>query len=78
MNPKLQMKMELFDDEWKKNTTAKQWKELAQIPEFDREVVESIVGFTLPLEEETKERNVDDVLENLSEEDKAIIKKASD
>ena len=55
MNPNLQMKTEIFEDEWKKNVTTEQWKELAQIPEFDRKVVESIVGFTLPLEDETKE-----------------------
>lgn len=76
MNPNLQMKMELFEDEWKKNVTAEQWKELAQIPEFDRDVVEKIVGFTLPLDDEPKDRNVDDVLAGLSVEDKKIIESA--
>jgi len=55
MSPNLQMKDNNFSDEWKKNITKKQWKELSQIPEFDREVVENIVGFTLPLKKNTQE-----------------------
>jgi len=68
MNPNLQMKTEMFEDEWKKNVTTEQWKELSQIPEFDREVVESIVGFTLPLEDETKEDVKEMTVKEISKE----------
>ena len=73
MNPNLQMKTEMFEDEWKKNVTDEQWKELSQIPEFDREVVESIVGFTLPLDEEDmKEMTVKEVEELVGKKVKII------
>jgi len=55
MKPNLDMKEGIYTEEWKKNVTAQQWKDLAQIPEFDREVVENIVDFTLPLNEENEE-----------------------
>lgn len=77
MSPNLQMKMESFEDEWKKNVSTDQWKELAQIPEFSRKVVESIVGFTLPLEDEPKEDIKEMTVKEVSEKlgyDVKIIK----
>ena len=68
MSPKLQMKMELFEDEWKKNVTKEQWQELSSIPEFDRKVVESIVGFTLPPEDEQAEEVEELTMEELCKE----------
>jgi hypothetical protein len=64
MDPNLQMKMELVEDEWKKNVTKEQWIELSKIPEFDKKVVESIIGFELQLEEEkaeVKEMTVEEI-----------------
>ena len=66
MNPALQMKTELFEDEWKKNVTKERWVELSKIPEFDKKVVESIIGFELDLEdkeEKAEEMTVKDVEE---------------
>ena len=68
MSPNLQMKMELFTDEWKKNITNEQWKKLSKLPEFDRDVVENIVGFTLPLdatEEDTEEITMEELCSEL-------------
>ena len=74
MQPNLQMKMNFFEDEWKENITTEQWKKLAEIPEFDRKVVESIVKFTSPLAEQEKEdKTVDDLLSQLSEDSKQIV-----
>ena len=50
---KLELNKNSWSDEWKKVTT-KQWKQLAEIPEFDKEVVESIIYFKLDLEEDEK------------------------
>ena len=33
-------------DEWKK-VENKQWKQLSEIPEFDKKIVENIIGFEL-------------------------------
>jgi len=68
MSPNLQMKDENFSNEWKKNIKKEQWIELSKIPEFDRKVVESIVGFELPLddsEEEVKEMTVKEISKEL-------------
>ena len=40
-----------WPNEWKKVTT-EQWKKLSEIPEFDKEVVEKIIGFELDLNTE--------------------------
>ena len=76
MSPNLQMKDNSFIDEWKKNIKKEQWIELSKIPEFDRKVVESIVGFELPLddsEEEVKEMTVKEVEELVGKKVKIII-----
>ena len=49
---KLELNKENWSDEWKK-VSQKQWKELSEIPEFDKKVVEGIIGFELNLEEDT-------------------------
>jgi len=76
MIPNLQMKGELFSDEWKKNVKKDEWIELSKIPEFDRKVVEDIVGFKLPLddseEEEVKEMTVKEISKELGREIKII------
>ena len=66
ISPKLQMKTELLEDQWKKSVTDEQWKKLAQIPEFDREVVEKIVGFTLPIDDEPEESVQEMTVEEIS------------
>ena len=69
------MKLEIFEDEWKKNVSKEQWVELSKIPEFDRKVVENIVGFTLPLEdteEKVKEMTVKEISEKLGYDIKVI------
>jgi len=75
IKPNLQMKLEIFEDEWKKNVSKEQWVELSKIPEFDRKVVENIVGFTLPLEdteEKVKEMTVKEISEKLGYDIKVI------
>ena len=48
---KLELNKESWTNEWNKVTTD-QWNKLAELPEWDKEVVEGIVGFELDLEEE--------------------------
>ena len=75
INPNLQMKDKSWKDEWNKNVTQKQWIELSKIPEFDRKVVESIIGFELDLEEEkevVKEMTVKDVEELVGKKVKIV------
>ena len=48
---KLELNTKDWSDEWKK-VTNEQWKKLSEIPEFDKEVVEGIIGFELPEEDE--------------------------
>ena len=43
---KLKLNEEEWSDEWKK-VTQEQWLKLSEIPEFDKEVVEGIIGFKL-------------------------------
>ena len=43
---KLKLNKEEWSDEWKK-VTQEQWSKLSEIPEFDKEVVEGIIGFEL-------------------------------
>ena len=43
---KLKLNEEEWSDEWKK-VTQEQWSKLSEIPEFDKEVVEGIIGFEL-------------------------------
>ena len=50
----LELKDNEWEDEWKKFPKEK-WIELSKIPEFDKEVVEKIIGFDLDLEEPNKE-----------------------
>lgn len=45
---KLELNKNSWEDEWKK-VTSDQWKKLAELPEWDKEVVEGIVGFKLEL-----------------------------
>jgi len=47
---KLELNENYWIDEWKK-VTNKQWIELSKIPEFDKKVVEWIIGFELDLKE---------------------------
>lgn len=47
---KLELNKSSWKEEWKK-VTADQWKKLAELPEFDKEVVEGIIGFELDLED---------------------------
>lgn len=47
---KLKLNENSWEEEWKKVTTD-QWKKLAELPEFDKEVVEGIIGFELNLED---------------------------
>ena len=50
---KLELNEEDWSDEWKK-VIRKQWIEISKIPEFDREVVEKIIGFELDLDNDLK------------------------
>ena len=50
---KLELKDNDWEDEWKKFPKEK-WIEISKIPEFDREVVEKIIGFELDLENDLK------------------------
>ena len=68
MSPNLQMKDNEWSDEWKKNVAKEQWVELSKIPEFDREVVENIVGFELPLDEPDKETTEELTMEEVCKE----------
>lgn len=45
---KLELNKNSWSDEWKK-VSREQWMELSKIPEFDKEVVEGIIGFELDL-----------------------------
>lgn len=47
---KLELNKNSWEEEWEKVTTD-QWKKLAELPEFDKEVVEGIIGFELNLED---------------------------
>ena len=48
---KLELNKNNWSDEWKKVTT-EQWNKLAELPEWDKEVVEGIIGFELDLKDE--------------------------
>ena len=48
---KLELNENSWSDEWKK-VTKKQWARILEIPEADKEVIESIIGFELELKEE--------------------------
>ena len=48
---KLELNEENWIDEWKK-VSNRQWKQISEIPEFDKEVVEGIIGFELNLNED--------------------------
>lgn len=48
---KLELNENSWEDEWKKVTT-EQWLKLSKLPEWDKEVVEGIIGFELDLESE--------------------------
>ena len=50
---KLELKDNEWEDEWKKFPKEK-WIELSKIPEFDKEIVEKIIGFELDLENDLK------------------------
>lgn len=43
---KLELNKKSWSDEWKK-VSNKQWQQLSEIPEFDKRVVEGIIGFEL-------------------------------
>jgi hypothetical protein len=51
----LELNKNYWSEGWKK-VTKEQWKELSEIPEFDKEVVENIVGFEINLENTVKVR----------------------
>jgi len=48
---KLELNKNNWSDEWKKVTT-EQWNKLAELPEWDKEVVEGIIGFELDSKDE--------------------------
>ena len=48
---KLELNKNSWSDEWKKVTT-EQWNKLAELPEWDKEVVEGIIGFELDSKDE--------------------------
>ena len=48
---KLELNKNSWSDEWKKVTT-EQWNKLAELPEWDKKVVEGIIGFELNLKDE--------------------------
>ena len=48
---KLELNKNNWSDEWKKVTT-EQWNKLAELPEWDKKVVEGIIGFELDLKDE--------------------------
>jgi hypothetical protein len=47
---KLELNKNSWSYEWKK-VTQEQWKCIAEIPEFDKKVVEGIIGFELELDD---------------------------
>ena len=62
---KLELNKEEWPDEWKK-VTKEQWSKLSLIPEWDKSVVEGIIGFDIDLKvEATKELTVAEVSEKL-------------
>ena len=48
---KLELNKNNWSDEWKKVTT-EQWNKLAELPEWDKKVVEGIIGFELDSKDE--------------------------
>ena len=48
---KLELNKNNWSDEWKKVTT-EQWNKLAELPEWDKKVVEGIIDFELDLKDE--------------------------
>ena len=60
---KLDLKENNWEDEWKK-VTNEQWKRILEIPEADKEVIESIIGFKLDLKE-TEELTMEEVCKEL-------------
>ena len=49
---KLELNKNSWSEEWKK-VTQEQWKRISAIPEFDKEVVEGIIGFEINLNEDS-------------------------
>ena len=69
---KLELNNETWSDEWRK-VTVEQWIEISKIPEFDKEVVEEIIGFKLNLE--TTDDKTEEAMQLLKDKGYKIIKK---
>jgi hypothetical protein len=54
---KLELNKNSWKDEWKK-VTQEQWQRLSEIPEFDINVVEMVVGFKPKIEKSLKGKSV--------------------
>ena len=67
---KPKLNKEDWSDEWKK-VTKEQWKRIAEIPEFDKWIVEAIIGFELDLEE-VEEMTVEQISKELGREIKIV------
>ena len=48
---KLELNNSKWEDEWKK-VSSEQWKRILDIPEADKDIIESIVGFKLDLDKD--------------------------
>ena len=69
---KLELKDNSWKDEWKKLPQSA-WVELSKLPEFDKKVVENIIGFELNLET-TRKMTVKEISEKLGYEVEIINK----
>lgn len=67
---KLELNKNSWVDEWRK-VSKEQWLKLSQIPEFDKEVVEGIIGFELDLNK-VEEMTVEQVCKELGRDIKIV------
>lgn len=67
---KLELSKNSWADEWRK-VSKEQWLKLSQIPEFDKEVVEGIIGFELDLNK-VEEMTIEQVCKELGRDIKIV------
>ena len=63
-NFKLELKDNNWEDEWK-NLPMEVWRKLSELPEFDKSVVESIIGFELDLDDSVEEMTMEELCKEL-------------
>ena len=66
---KLDLKDNKWKDEWRK-VTKEQWGRILEIPEADKEVIESIIGFKLELKDDA----IEEAMELLKSKGYKIVK----